>query len=354
MRVRVDHAEQIRQRLIYARPLVEALGLGEGARRQPGDGLMIRCPVHNERTPSCSVTNGPDGTLRFRCFGCGASGDALTLVAAAYQLDTTRDFKRVLSAAAQIAGYDLDAPDRAPPPPRRREIPPPQRPDAGELARLWDACDSVAQLREHPYDEDLRIVKFLADRGLHPGDLGVLDIARVTPPHDGDYDWPTWWPQVWARSWRIVTLAFEPDGTAASLHARAVDGSTPKTRWPLRCASSGLLFANKLGHKMLLGLRDPERILVTEGMTDFLSASVRVAREERAHAVIGITSGSAEALKKLRWPEGVNVAVYVHDDKAGERYEREVRAALPPGTRCVRFRPEWVDVDRNETAEDLH
>jgi hypothetical protein len=350
---RPDHAAEIRNRLIYPRPLIEALGLGDGAKRQPGDGVTIRCPVHNERTPSCSVTLGPDGTVRVRCFACEFSGDALTLVAAAYQLDTTRDFLRVLQAAAQLAGYDLDAPDRAAPPPKRREIPPPQRPDANDLAALWTACGSVADLREHQHDEDSRVIRFLADRGIHAGELGVLDIARVTPqPHD--YDWPAWWPQAWARSWRIVTLAYEADGIAVSLHARAIDGSTPKTRWPLRCASSGLLFANKIGHKMLCGIREPQRILVTEGMTDFLSASVMVANEGREHAVIGITSGSAQALSKVAWPPRVGVAIITHEDRAGETYATQVRAALPPGTRAVRFRAEWVDVDRNETAQDLH
>lgn len=32
-----------------------------------------RCPFHSERTPSLSFKNG-----RFKCFGCGASGDSIT------------------------------------------------------------------------------------------------------------------------------------------------------------------------------------------------------------------------------------------------------------------------------------
>ena len=35
-----------------------------------GRNIMVRCPFHNERTPSCLIS--PDNT--FHCFGCGAHG----------------------------------------------------------------------------------------------------------------------------------------------------------------------------------------------------------------------------------------------------------------------------------------
>lgn len=40
------------------------------------------CPLHNERTPSFCIF--PDG--RFKCFGCGANGDAADLYAALYHV----------------------------------------------------------------------------------------------------------------------------------------------------------------------------------------------------------------------------------------------------------------------------
>ena len=63
---------------------------------------MACCPAHDESNPSCSVTIGPDGTLRWRCFGCSAGGNALHLVAVVHGLDIKRDFPRVLRAAAEI------------------------------------------------------------------------------------------------------------------------------------------------------------------------------------------------------------------------------------------------------------
>ena len=59
---------EVRRTLVDPVRVCERLGLAKGARRQ-STGLSIRCPAHAERTPSCSVTRGPDGTIRVRCFG---------------------------------------------------------------------------------------------------------------------------------------------------------------------------------------------------------------------------------------------------------------------------------------------
>ena len=95
-----DDADRIRYALNDARALCDALGLleghiGRGWSKQAG-GVMVRCPWHDEKSPSCSVTRGPDGTVRVRCFGCGATGDALTLIAEVQHIDRHRDFVEVL------------------------------------------------------------------------------------------------------------------------------------------------------------------------------------------------------------------------------------------------------------------
>lgn len=118
----------LRYRLADPLDLARRLGLTDGAILQPG-GLFVLCPAHAERTPSCSLTRGADGTVRVRCFGCDLSGDALTLVAAVNRLAARRDFPRVLERAASLAGTTLDkAPARrlaAPPPlpPTRPALP---------------------------------------------------------------------------------------------------------------------------------------------------------------------------------------------------------------------------------------
>jgi DNA primase len=104
---RPNPAGEIRRLLVDPPCVAEALGLAEGAARQ-ARGITVRCPWHNERTPSCSITVGADGTLRAHCFGCGHGGDVLHLVAQVRGLDLRRDFMRVLDEAAQVAGVKLD------------------------------------------------------------------------------------------------------------------------------------------------------------------------------------------------------------------------------------------------------
>ncbi|WP_044238691.1 CHC2 zinc finger domain-containing protein [Chondromyces apiculatus] len=96
-------AAEVRRALDDPRTLCARLGLSRGARKQRG-GLMILCPWHEEKTPSCSVRGGHDGTVVAHCYGCGASGDALSLVAVAHGLDVRRDFPEVLQEAARVAG----------------------------------------------------------------------------------------------------------------------------------------------------------------------------------------------------------------------------------------------------------
>lgn len=100
----------IRRRLDPER-LTSALKLREGAQRQK-DGWLVRCqsPSHRDSTPSLSVTKGPDGTTRYRCFGCGISGDAFALVALVKNLDVAREFAMVAYEAGTLVNIDVPYP----------------------------------------------------------------------------------------------------------------------------------------------------------------------------------------------------------------------------------------------------
>lgn len=106
MALRTDHAHDVREALSDPWAVIRALGLEKGAQRQAG-GALVCCPAHGDRTPSCSVTRGPDGTVRVRCFGCDLAGDVFVLVAAVRGLDGHRDFPSVLREAAELAGVEL-------------------------------------------------------------------------------------------------------------------------------------------------------------------------------------------------------------------------------------------------------
>ena len=132
MSLRVDAAE-LRRHPALCDParLVALLGLADGARRQ-ARGVMVRCPAHGDRTPSCSVRMAADGTIAWRCHGCGASGDALGLVAQVHGLDVHRDFRRVADLAAEIAGAEVPRADelRVCPAPAQQPEPDPLPSDA--------------------------------------------------------------------------------------------------------------------------------------------------------------------------------------------------------------------------------
>lgn len=68
--------------------------------KRSGNSYMCRCPFHNERTPSCSVS--PDKGL-FHCFGCGAGGDVITFTMQIENLDYIEAVKFL----AQRAGMPL-------------------------------------------------------------------------------------------------------------------------------------------------------------------------------------------------------------------------------------------------------
>lgn len=104
----IDPVSAVRSRLSDPADLCRRLGFLSRAFKKQRDGVMILCPWHNERTPSCSVTTGSDGTTRVKCHGCGATGDALHLVAVAKSIHIKDDFRAALEAAAELAGVDLE------------------------------------------------------------------------------------------------------------------------------------------------------------------------------------------------------------------------------------------------------
>src|SRR5678815_3010273 len=51
--------------------------LGERVLRKTGAGYMSKCDFHGDKTPSMSIFKGQDGLYRFKCHGCGESGDSI-------------------------------------------------------------------------------------------------------------------------------------------------------------------------------------------------------------------------------------------------------------------------------------
>ena len=70
------YSEEIIQEVIEANDIVSVISSYVQLKKS-GRSFMGRCPFHNERTPSFSVS--PDKQL-YHCFGCGAGGNVISFV----------------------------------------------------------------------------------------------------------------------------------------------------------------------------------------------------------------------------------------------------------------------------------
>src|SRR5438445_3631767 len=111
-----ERADRVKRALTDPLAVAQALRLDVGERS--AHAVKVRCPWHQEKTASCNLRLGTDGTLAVKCFGCGRSGSVLDLVAARHGLGLRgADFARVVEAGEELAGItppsELRPPDIA-------------------------------------------------------------------------------------------------------------------------------------------------------------------------------------------------------------------------------------------------
>lgn len=72
-----------------------------------GRELAFRCPLpgHDDKKPSFSMNT---ASLRYKCHGCGRTGDVFNFIAEMEELSIKSNFPEILERAAQIAGIPLD------------------------------------------------------------------------------------------------------------------------------------------------------------------------------------------------------------------------------------------------------
>jgi len=325
--------DAIKRALSDPRDVCRRLGLDRGAKPQ-GGGLMILCPAHQERTPSCSITRGADGTLRVNCFGCSFTGDVFNLLAVVENLDPDHDFAELLRQASDLARLPLDrgaTASRRPAPvismaPRRAYPPGP------EVGALWSLC--------RPVIDDAEVCRWMESRGLAPNLVARQDLARALPL---GRDLPRWASYLGDRSirpraepwsvlgYRLIVPLYDAAGVVRSVRARAVIETTPaapKALPPSGHATQGLVLADPLAaHVLTHGAwseQSDKRLVIAEGEPDFLTWAMRA-----TVAVLGIagngqwTEGVAE-----RVPAGTTVIIRTDQDDAGDLYAEVVTRTL--------------------------
>lgn len=275
-----DIKGRIKDALSDPRDVARRLSLdthGEGRREERGAGGAIKvcCPWHREKHPSCSLTVGPDRTLRAHCFTCGEGGDIFSLLAAVRGLDAPRDFRRVLEVGAQLAGLDLDAAERD-----ARTVDAAERRAAEERRREAERWADPLPYgpRDHAFAAVARVVLHLGslDGGPLSRDVctyldgrGLLALARAEgwsalPPAGSDAA-RSWARVLRANAGELAGLVMDGAGVSRGRAARLVAGelravlardrSVPGPRRPFAFEAPG--------HRLVIPFRDVEGRLYT-------------------------------------------------------------------------------------------
>lgn len=327
---RPDHAREVRYALTDPAGVCEQLGLlgGRGTFTRQAGGVIIRCPWHDDRSPSCSVRRGPDGTIAVRCHGCGQTGDVLSLVAVANGLNTRQDFRNVLRAGAEIAGLwgvvdelrgvapVAERPKPVAPPPEPERTYPP----ASEVAGLWSAA--------RPVHEDPDAAEMLAARGLDAELVATDDLARALPADASLPWWASYRREPWTKTGhRVIVPMRDATGAIVSVRAwRVGEGESPKRLPPGGHKATALVMACPLALAMIAGTFDARRVVIAEGEPDFLVWATRPTRAPIAR--LGIVTGSWTDAIASKVPSGAEVFVWTDRDAAGDAYAKTIWQTL--------------------------
>ena len=135
--------------------------------KKAGKNYTARCPFHNEKTPSFSVS--PDKQFYY-CFGCGAGGNALGFIMDHDNLD----FPQAVEDLAKRAGMDVPREEGG------RSNRPRQPTDSPLYALLTAASDYYRHaLKQHPTRK--AAVEYLKGRGL-TGEIARDFALGFAPP----------------------------------------------------------------------------------------------------------------------------------------------------------------------------
>ena len=308
-------------------PIREVLDRLEGVRRS-GDGWMARCPAHDDRSPSLSITEANNGNVLLHCFaGCEQRS-----IVEAMGLEWGALF-------ADDDGRTRQAKARPPKPPRRRKRKTPEVPGDAWQERAVDlALDCYDRLYT---DEGAKALAYLHGRGLsdaliyraclgyHPADRREPSDAWGLTDRDDD----VWIPRGITVPWQV---SLPDDFKLWRLKVRRAGGKPKYAQAP--GGGRGLYLEDVV---------DASRPLVLcEGEVDALSV-IEGAR------IPAVATGSADAGRLTAWIARIasapHVLVAFDADEAGDKAAEEWLKLIP---HARRLRPTRHDVNEMLTSGD--
>ena len=310
-----------------APPRVHAAFEGRGhiLRPVPG-GYSTRCPLHEDRSPSFSLR----ADCSFYCYGCGAHGDSLDLVSRLAGVSFPQAVNSLLGETGPLPV--------APPAPAAAK---PERLEPAQAQAWYRFLKPPSQVT--PWYREA--TNYLTRRGINWEGAAGRELRIVPPASVAKL--PAWAAHASSNTYRIAVPLFNECGTLVSVQVRSILGGSAVKTMNLRGGMTGV-FANATARRALEE-RQAARLVIVEGLTDFLSAADVL--DGDGTAVIGVVAGSDRVLSKakLACPDMV---IAVDTDEAGERYAADL-AKIWPHARRLRLPQLPGAEDRSDIADHL-
>lgn len=315
--------------------------------RKAGKDYQARCPFHEERTPSFTVSREKQF---YHCFGCGAHGTAIGFLMEYDRLA----FREAIEELAHEAGVEIPASNE-----------PGQR--GPDLVPLYTVLDQAAelyrqQLREHP--QARRASDYLRSRGLSDEIIARFAIGYAPPGWDFLLQRLGRGPGDRERLWEAGLLAEQSSrrydrfrdrimfpirdrrGRTVGFGGRVLGDQTPKY---LNSPETALFHKGRelYGlHEARQGRRELPRLLVVEGYMD----TIALAQFDIPYAVATLgTALTPEHLRQLLRSAPELVFCFDGDRAGRDAAWKALQVALPlaTGRQPIRFLflPEGEDPD---------
>jgi DNA primase len=294
--------------------------------KKAGANFVARCPFHTEKTPSFSVNRDKQF---YYCFGCGASGNAITFLMEFNRLD----FVEAIEDLAAFVGVDVPKESVSP------RGSPQKKDDLGNLYQLMEQAAAFYTDQLHA-KAGAGALDYLRGRGV--GDRVVRDYRLGYAPDAWQSLSGRFNPQalldaglavrndaghVYDRfRGRVMFPIRDKRGRIVGFGGRVLDDSTPKY---LNSPETPLFHKGREVYglyELLKKNAKPERILLVEGYMDVIA----LAEAGIDHAVAALGTAASQAHAELLFRFSAELVFCFDGDRAGrEAAWRAMESVFP-------------------------